>query len=827
MRFNPARLIFLVAACALAVGVAIFAVWNVTRASHGPAGTRLWAYEAAQNNARVLEYDIGSHASGPNCVPVPSINGRGIAFDPIDGNLWYTLVGPTPTFSGDGLIHKVALPAGCAALPSIPFGDGPGGSVQDAVGALDVDPVDGHIWAAGYQPIGGRSFFYKVHRTTGSILQSCSIPFASGAGQVGNDTLAVAKLTGLPGSGKYLLTDAGEFDVTSLFAIDAATCTGGGAGTIVTTYTPARVMTGIDFEEGKLIATDTDQIYDLGGPPFSTVLATMSAAPSATLEDITLGVAAVDLAVTKTDSPDPVVAGNQLTYTVEVTNDGPVTAAGVILTDTLPSGVTFNSSLLSQGSCTLSVGTLTCNLGSLSSGATATLTIVVTVDPATPSGTILTNRADVASATPDRDPSNNSDSENTTVVAEADLSITKTDAPDPLSAGATLTYMLAVANAGPSTATGVVVTDTLPAGATYVSATPSQGSCTEASGVVTCSLGTLANGASASTTIVVVPSMGCSIINAALVLGAATDRNLTNNITSARTAVVLDNFNRPDGGLGSNWSGATGGYRIVSNEVDVRAGGDIYWQPAAFGASQEACVTLTRIDQVSRHHTLMLKVQSRNDWTAGVILVSYNAESRKVDVEVWNVPSWKWVLVGSFTPASPVADGDRLKAQALAEGTVKVYIGDTLLGTADAGSFYAGTGGQIGLWYLNAQDAVLDDFSGGTLSESSLLGIPPIAAIIPLVGGTTVEAGNPTVLRASAMDVEDGPLTGAQLMWTSDRDGLLGTGEELQLAALSVGRHLITFTATDSDGNAVSTTLEVNVMIIHRAYLPFVAKNWR
>jgi uncharacterized repeat protein (TIGR01451 family) len=301
-------------------------------------------------------------------------------------------------------------------------------------------------------------------------------------------------------------------------------------------------------------------------------------------------------------------------------------------------------------------------------------------------------------------------------VPHADLSIAKTDSPDPAVAGQNLTYTIAVGNNGPDAASGVTLTDTLPAGVTFVSATPSQGICPPPTGgIITCDLGNLANGASATVTIVVTPNSGCRITNAARVTGNETDPTMTNNIAVEATTVHLDNFNRPDGGLGSNWGGATGGYRIVDKQVDVDLGGPIYWQ-ATFGSDQAACVTLTKIDPSSRHHTLMLKVQSHNDWTKGVILVSYNALSGKVDVEARDTQEGIWRLVGSFSPPAPVKDGDRLAAWALTDGKVRVYINDVLLGTADAGSFYAGKGGQIGIWYLNAHDAILDDFAGGTVS---------------------------------------------------------------------------------------------------------------
>jgi uncharacterized repeat protein (TIGR01451 family) len=118
-----------------------------------------------------------------------------------------------------------------------------------------------------------------------------------------------------------------------------------------------------------------------------------------------------DLSVTKTDSPDPVQVGGTLTYTLTVHNDGPETANGVVLTDTLPASVTFVGANASQGSCAHAAGVVTCSLGPLAAGAVATVTIQVT--PNAP-GTI-TNTASVTANEADPDPSDNTDSEDTTV----------------------------------------------------------------------------------------------------------------------------------------------------------------------------------------------------------------------------------------------------------------------------------------------------------------------------------------------------------------------------------------------------------------------------
>ena len=116
----------------------------------------------------------------------------------------------------------------------------------------------------------------------------------------------------------------------------------------------------------------------------------------------------------------------------------------------------------------------------------------------------------------------------------ADLSISKADAPDPVAPRATLSYTLVAANLGPNAAPGSHVVDTLPAGVTFVGASPG---CLHSAGTVDCDLGTIASGASTTVTIQVTPKAKGTIINTARVGAAAPDPDGTNNIATTRTTV--------------------------------------------------------------------------------------------------------------------------------------------------------------------------------------------------------------------------------------------------------------------------------------------------
>jgi uncharacterized repeat protein (TIGR01451 family) len=189
-----------------------------------------------------------------------------------------------------------------------------------------------------------------------------------------------------------------------------------------------------------------------------------------------------DLSIEKSDSPDPVVAGEELVYTIEVENDGPHIALDVQVTDTLPAEVTY---LSDTGGCdATALPVLTCALGTIASGGSQTFTITVRVNADTVyvagGPTTITNTATVDAVANDPDPGNDTASEDTDVVAEADLAIVSFAAlapPAQLLIGdeVDVTLRKVITNLGPSAPMDVALekTATASAGATVVPAAAS------------------------------------------------------------------------------------------------------------------------------------------------------------------------------------------------------------------------------------------------------------------------------------------------------------------------------------------------------------------
>jgi uncharacterized repeat protein (TIGR01451 family) len=235
-----------------------------------------------------------------------------------------------------------------------------------------------------------------------------------------------------------------------------------------------------------------------------------------------------------TDAPDPVFVGSNLVYTISVTNFGPSAATNVVVNQSLPGSVIFVSGSASQGNVSFAGGTVVGSLGVLPINGIATMTVTVTPAQAG----IIGSTATVNSNDADPDTSNTSATALTQVQPpSADLAVGILDAPDPALVNGALTYTMSVTNNGPSVASGVMVTNTLPLSVVVQSAQASQGTVTINANMVVGSFGTLTNGGSATVTINVTPTAPGLIVATATARANQIDSNNGNNTATATTTV--------------------------------------------------------------------------------------------------------------------------------------------------------------------------------------------------------------------------------------------------------------------------------------------------
>lgn len=261
----------------------------------------------------------------------------------------------------------------------------------------------------------------------------------------------------------------------------------------------------------------------------------------------------VDLRVTITDTPDPIVPGSNITYTVNVTNNGPNSADQASVTIPVPASATFVSfgAVPAGWTCnTLAVGatagsSITCTNPDLASAASAAFTFVAQAHPGTPAGYLITNTATVNSRTLESDYSNNTATTTTNAVRStaADMQVTVT-APARVAANSALAFPITVANGGVAAAAAPTLSIPVPANSTFVSMTgvPAGWTCgPPAGGIVTCSSATpLASGSSFTATMNVTsgPTVGNTITITPTVSTSTTDPYALNNTASASTIIV-------------------------------------------------------------------------------------------------------------------------------------------------------------------------------------------------------------------------------------------------------------------------------------------------
>ena len=239
-----------------------------------------------------------------------------------------------------------------------------------------------------------------------------------------------------------------------------------------------------------------------------------------------------DLSLTKSSGGTTAVPGAPLVYTLVASNAGPAPITGATVTDNFAAPLTactWTCAGAMGGTCAAAGTGNIADSVNLPSGGTATYSATCSV-PANATGSV-SNTASIAGpggGPTDPNAANNSATDTDTLTPEADLSVTISDAPDPVTAGTNLTYTLTVSNAGPSAAASVTVAMAAPVGTTLVTAPGA--------------IGTLAAGASVQSTYVfaLAPAVltGTTITGTATAASTTPDPILGNNSATTTTAVI-------------------------------------------------------------------------------------------------------------------------------------------------------------------------------------------------------------------------------------------------------------------------------------------------
>jgi len=276
----------------------------------------------------------------------------------------------------------------------------------------------------------------------------------------------------------------------------------------------------------------------------ATISSSVTSDPNSTNNSSTFNVTPIpvsDLSVVKTVSSASPAVGSNVTFTITVTNNGPSPATIVQVIDTLRSGYTYVGFTAPAGQIYNITGPniwkFTGTPVTIASGSSAVYTIIANVKP---SG-IYTNCANVSATELDQNLANNrSCAAAITPVPQTDRSIVKTASNLTPNVGSNVTFTLTASNAGPSNATGVVVTDVIPSGYTFIGTIPAGiGSYNSGNNTYTWSIGTMNSGAAAQSVqlLVSVNSSG-AYQNCAQISGIQSDPNASNDLSCATPVPV-------------------------------------------------------------------------------------------------------------------------------------------------------------------------------------------------------------------------------------------------------------------------------------------------
>jgi uncharacterized repeat protein (TIGR01451 family) len=485
-----------------------------------------------------------------------------IAADPL-------FVAPTAAAATVNLHIQAGSPAISGAVTGTGVTNDYDNDARDAAPDIGADEIPGALAATAVTAspatgtYGGTVNLSATLTSGGNPLSGKTIDFTLNGNSVGSGvtngsgvaTLSNASLAGI-NAGSYPTGVGASFAGSTGYSASSGTAslTVNKATPVITWANPADIIYGTALSGTQLNATANTAGGFVYTPAASAVLSSgngqnlhVDFTPTDTTnynnasKDVSINVLSAVLNISMTADRNPAPVEFNFNYKPVISNTGNASATNVVLTDVLPALVTYTASTTSQGTCTYVVGTntVTCNLGTIPAG--SSVNVQITVKPRN-EGT-LNDTASITAGQWDPATGNSSASVNgLPAIKFVDLSVSKSSLPNPIFAGQNTTYTMIVRNINTEiSATGIVLTDSLPASMTFVSATTSQGSLitppVNSTGIVTANIGTLAVNGTVTVTVTVKSTVAGVITNTATVTGTEQDFSAANNSSSASTTV--------------------------------------------------------------------------------------------------------------------------------------------------------------------------------------------------------------------------------------------------------------------------------------------------
>jgi len=399
---------------------------------------------------------------------------------------------------------------------------------------------------------------------------------------------------------------------------------------------------------------------------------------------VTTTVQTADVVIVKS-GPSTVFPGDQLIYNIIYQNLGPATATGVLITDTLPAGVTYawDTSVLPH---TVVGQTVVWTVGTLAGSQSASFSLVVNVSSTLPAGTRLDNFVAIGTQTPESNYANNQPPPTRTTVQAADLVVNKV-APSTAQPNRPVTYTITYTNTGNFVASDVVVTDTLPNGVSYGSASPAPGSILGP--VLTWGLGSLNLGSSGTITLigVISPSVpGRTVLtNTVQISTSAPESDQSDNQALAVTTVV------PDAPYTVTVSAYPSSILVGGAQASVTATvRDQYSNPVADGTPVTFTASLGVIVPASRPTANGIATATLNSgYVAGTAMVTAFADGKSGYTSVTFLPGAPFTVTVTINPPDLTVDDI-----ALVTSTVKDFYGNAVANNTLV-TFTVSSGGSV------------------------------------------------------------------------------------------------------------------------------------